>query len=100
MVEIVALLAELDRTREVLIVRKEISMVQDGSAQGSNISPYLQQPLRTLKQAEQDNNFARHHLEPAQPAPGKSLEPDPSSARELASSGLSSGTPAESKERP
>lgn len=75
-------------------------MVHDRSAQDSNISPYLQQPLRTLKQAAQDNDLARHHLEPPRPEAGKSLEPNPSSPRELASSDLSSGTPAESKERP
>jgi hypothetical protein len=97
MVEIAALLAELNRTREVRIVRKESSMAHDRSAQDANISPYLRQPLRTLKQAAQDNDFSRHHLEPARPEPGKSLELNPSSPRELASSDLSSGTP---KERP
>ena len=75
-------------------------MAHDRSAQDANISPYLQQPLRTLKQAEQDNDFARHHLAPVRSEPGKSLESSPSSPRELASSDLSSGTPAESKERP
>lgn len=45
------------------------------------VSPYLQQPLRTLKEAEQDNEASRHRLisvpsPPDFPAPRSPTSPD------------------------
>ena len=57
-----------------------------------HVSPYLQRPLRTLKEAEQDSDASAHHLmslpsppeSPAQPPPASQLQRDAASPVYLA----------------
>jgi hypothetical protein len=61
--EIAGVRAKHSRSREASSFRKEVLMVGDTSQKkpDPNISPYLQQPLRTLKKAQQDSDDLRHH---------------------------------------